>query len=215
MTSFWTRQKQRISTLGLLRTIGYYIAAVAERVGIGLLLSFEYGGNPSAASSPNVTFVIIKSMSDWTDADLQALRSEYSSTQIEFFHVLFARGDKCVVAKWAHTEVACVGWIEKSSSYIFSKGRPGFRIHACYTFPSYRGRGLYPQTLAFACKYLQSNSKSSPIFIDTSLLNHASIKGIGRAGFVPIGKFVTVRNWKWGWHYQPVSQPPKTVADNL
>jgi RimJ/RimL family protein N-acetyltransferase len=205
MKYFLTRQRERISKLGLRRTLGYYAGAAAEKAGVGVWLAYEYAGQPPAPVSHNVAYSIAQSMADWAPSDLEVLQSAYSQAQLQFFETLFATGNTCAVSKWNQDQIACICWVETTSDYYFARGSRGFKIHACYTLPCHRGKGLYPHTLAFACKHLQSEREGARIFIDTSVGNYASRRGIAKAGFVQIGTYVTLRRWRWGWPAQSAS----------
>jgi hypothetical protein len=59
---------------------------------------------------------------------------------------------------------------------------------------------LYPLALSYACNCLRrSESNSTRIFIDCSIVNYASRQGIQKAGFTPIGMIINASKWTWCW----------------
>lgn len=56
-------------------------------------------------------------------------------------------------------------------------------IHFCHTDRNYRGNNIYPFLLSVLSKHLFEVEKMKAIFIDTSLDNIASQKGIRKVGF--------------------------------
>ncbi len=207
---FWKRQRDRISEWGFLRTAGYYLFAVLpDKLGIKLLSSFEHSGVllPLPAC-PSVTFSILTSTADWTARDLELLQKFQDVSIAWLFPNFFARGDSCVVARWEGLELACVCWLEQTEEYAFAPGKPCILIHNCFTFPAHRGKGLYPQTLSFARQYLQSaRPEISRIFIDCSIANYASKRGIQKAGFSPVGTVFNAFKQSWVWPRSHCSAP--------
>lgn len=201
MNSFWIRQHERISEWGLVRTLGYYLFAVApDKFGIKFMSAFELTGEPVQTSQlSNATFTLLNSAEDWSASDLEILQGFLPERDLQLFKGFFARGDRCAVARCGDAELACMCWIEETTKYCFAPGSRGFVIHNCYTLPKHRGKGLYPATLFFACNHLRSQMKSVRIFIECSVVNYASKQGILKAGFVPLGWTINIRNRNWRW----------------
>lgn len=59
--------------------------------------------------------------------------------------------------------------------------RQGIHVEPCYTKPAYRGQNLYPSLL----QRIAADYPDREIYIFTSDVNRASVRGIVKAGFVP------------------------------
>ena len=201
MTGFWKGQRDRISQWGLLRTLGYYLFAVApDKLGIKFLSAYELTGQSVRTSQlSNATFTLLDSAEDWSARDREILHGFLPEKDLQLFKGFSARGDRCAVARCGDTELACMCWIEETTKYCFAPGSRGFMIHNCYTLPEHRGKGLYPATLSFACNDLRSQVEAARIFIECSVVNYASQRGILKAGFAPLGWTINVRNRNWYW----------------
>ena len=62
-------------------------------------------------------------------------------------------------------------------------------IHFCNTEPSCRGQGIYQAMLVALYKRLLNEAKVERVFVDTDLDNLASIRGIQKVGFKPVGRY--------------------------
>ena len=198
----WSRHLQRLSAMGLWKTISYYFFTVAlEKVGIQICNSFVHspGATPTHISS-DAAFALVRSMADWTANDLEAIRSYGGEELCRDFEAAFTRGEYCAVARWLGNELACVCWVTKAPTYFFADGRPCCLIQRCFTVPAHRGQDLYPKTLAFGCQHINSvNRGPIPLFIECSIFNTASTRGIQKAGFQRAGRFMTFLGRKWHW----------------
>lgn len=58
-------------------------------------------------------------------------------------------------------------------------------IGPCYTYPEFRGKGIYPKVLTKICQKRGGDSISFYMIVDEN--NLSSIKGIEKAGFVRCG----------------------------
>jgi hypothetical protein len=208
MKTLWTNQRERVAEWGLLRTISYYIFGVAAHklAGIWFMDSFEWPDQPVLPSTSAAEFALLESMSDWTDRDRELLNTHQGITLSPLFPGFFAAGDKCAVARYNGGELACVCWIHPTSDYPLARNMASFVIQYCFTLPEWRGKGLYPQTLAFACKSLRSRERTaSRLFVDCSSFNYASKRGILKAGFQPAGWILKAfrRTWAWPRHFRP------------
>ncbi len=61
-------------------------------------------------------------------------------------------------------------------------------IHYCNVSESHRGKNIYPAMLAALCQRLFSEAKVRRVLIDTEVDNKASLRGIAKVGFKPLGK---------------------------
>jgi len=64
-------------------------------------------------------------------------------------------------------------------------GKWDYEIGPCFTYPKFRGKGVYPQML----KYISSNvgAENSIFYMIVDETNLPSIKGIEKAGFQKCG----------------------------
>lgn len=56
-----------------------------------------------------------------------------------------------------------------------------YEIGPCYTYPKYRGKGIYPSMLSFICKNIGNTQTTFYMIVDSE--NLASVRGIEKAGF--------------------------------
>lgn len=61
-------------------------------------------------------------------------------------------------------------------------------IRVCNVKESQRGNNIYPAMLAALCQRLFSKAKVRRVLIDTEVDNKASLRGIAKVGFKPLGK---------------------------
>jgi hypothetical protein len=212
MSRFWTSQCERISRWGLLRTFSYYLFGVAaDKVGIRLWDAYEYPQHAATIPKLSVaTFAMLNSMADWTPRDLELLNEYQGISLLPLYEGFFADGDKCAVARWENTELACVCWSHPTKEYPLAPGTKVFLIKNCFTLPQYRGQGLYPTTLNFACSTLRLSERPPVrIFVDCSAFNFASQKGILKAGFKPAGRIVRAFKQSWSWAHPHADNGPQ------
>ena len=91
--------------------------------------------------------------------------------------------------------LAGYGWGGYQSSLYFSYVASGidlnkeiFYIYDCFTYPKFRGKGVYPLVLAKLCEV----SDRSDVYVACQSVNESSIKGILKAGFERYKDFVLV-----------------------
>lgn len=63
--------------------------------------------------------------------------------------------------------------------------RDDLEIGPCYTYPAFRGKGIYPKVLSEICRRRGNDTSSFYMIVDET--NLPSIKGIEKAGFVRCG----------------------------
>lgn len=63
-------------------------------------------------------------------------------------------------------------------------GKRDIEIGPCYTYPAFRGKGIYPRVLSEICRRYQD---APAIYMIVDKANEPSIKGIEKAGFVRCG----------------------------
>ncbi len=64
-------------------------------------------------------------------------------------------------------------------------GKNDYEIGPCFTYPQYRGKGIYPNVLRHICNSLGNSDTSFYMIVDDA--NIASVKGIEKAGFKKYG----------------------------
>lgn len=74
--------------------------------------------------------------------------------------------------------------IPACSKFPFLK-KNDLEIGPCYTYPEFRGKGIYPKVLTKICQKRGGDSISFYMIVDEN--NLSSIKGIEKAGFVRCG----------------------------
>lgn len=60
-----------------------------------------------------------------------------------------------------------------------------YEIGPCFTYPQYRGNGIYPSVLRSICNSIGNDNTTFYMIVDET--NIASIKGIEKAGFKKCG----------------------------
>lgn len=84
------------------------------------------------------------------------------------------------------------------TSYVIPKcckfpflGEEDYEIGPCYTYPEYRGKGIYPAVLQEICSHVGSQSTTFYMIVNED--NLSSIKGIEKAGFRRCGTIKVTR----------------------
>ena len=85
---------------------------------------------------------------------------------------------------WA---VICRAERHRANGY-FDLGRDEALIHSCYVDEAHRGQGIYPAMLAALGQRLFEEAGIRRIWIDTEAGNRASLRGIAKVGFKPVGE---------------------------
>jgi hypothetical protein len=196
------RHFKRLASQGLYRALGYYTFTVGlEKVGIQYMHCFRLNSRrESGELAALITFEMLRDISELTARDKAAIAEHSGEEHLRHYEAAFLRGDRCAIARWNGNELACECWISKQSNYFLAPREDSWLIERCLTVPNYRGRGLYPLTLCFACNELCSRgARPEKIFIECNAFNSASLQGIAKAGFDLAGKRLTFRRWHWHW----------------
>jgi len=102
------------------------------------------------------------------------------------FGQMIARGEKCVAACMDGKPVAYAACAANDK---------GAYIHDCFVAPDYRGRGIYPRMLAETIRKVHDEQGCARFTIAADPRNHASQRGILKAGFTLAGRST---DWSWG-----------------
>jgi len=100
---------------------------------------------------------------------------------------------------WIDSQVVGHAWAEvcrkcrcRVSGYMDISQNEAF-IHYCNVSKSYRGKNIYPAMLAVLCQKLFSKVKIQRVLIDTEVNNKASLRGIAKVGFKPLGEGIYIQ----------------------
>jgi len=93
-------------------------------------------------------------------------------------------GERLVAVHWVSTDKEVNGLVPLEEG--------DFVIGPCATAPSHRGRGIYPAVLSCICAERRSRGERRA-FMVVAQDNHASIRGIEKAGFRRAGEALLIR----------------------
>ncbi|HUS86922.1 MAG TPA: hypothetical protein VMW76_06770 [Bacteroidales bacterium] len=114
-----------------------------------------------------------------------------SRSSYNYMTRMYLKGEKGILG---YVDGKCVhrSWIKdtkgKALLYKFLQiniNEQDVYIHDCATAPDMRGKNIYPFVLSYIAEKYKSSKK---ILIATSQNNESSVKGILKAGFIPIEK---------------------------
>ena len=109
----------------------------------------------------------------------------FKNTVVRFLFQLMTRGRARVYYVMIKGELAHTTYVvPKCFKFPFLK-KCDYEIGPCYTYPKYRGKGIYPLVLQFVCKHLQNEKSDFYMIVDEN--NLSSIRGIEKAGFEKCG----------------------------
>jgi GNAT superfamily N-acetyltransferase len=124
---------------------------------------------------------------------------------------------------WMHdSKIVSFGWVTCGDRQIgrsLIPATPGWAfLYNFYTHPDFRGQGLYPQLLTAIIKKL-TNDRPRVLIIDVNSRNKPSLRGIKKAGFIPVSStsWVTVLR-RWNCSHSPLRLdrvPPIVVGSTL
>ena len=136
----------------------------------------------------SLAFSICSQMEDFSEEDIQSLCAyEENLTDPSGFPKLFQRKMSCAIAR-INGKLGGYCWFAKSP-YPLPKQVPPecLKIQMCNTFPEFRGQGVYPGILNYACWLIRQLNPDYPIVIKVSVFNDSSIRGIEKAHFRQLG----------------------------
>jgi len=126
------------------------------------------------------SFTVIDSFAKLGEQDQKALL-DCSGSKVKR---LFRRGYLCAIGR-IDNKLGCICWIKPVRHYFLSRKRADFLFSTCFTPSHMRGRGLFPETLGFACNFLKKENKQDlKVIIESTVFNYPSLSGIQKAGFV-------------------------------
>ncbi len=128
----------------------------------------------------------VSAMDDLEPDDRMALRNYGGDPLLAVFERRFAQGDWLAISR-QEGALACCCWVHETSRFPPAGKRRVAVLQDCFTLPSFRGGSLYPRTLAFAARRLARDRPDLPIYVESSIYNRSSMRGIEKAGFVRVG----------------------------
>jgi RimJ/RimL family protein N-acetyltransferase len=102
-----------------------------------------------------------------------------------FWYLFSARGFKIYYFSMGDRVIHLSHVISRNPKFPFL-GPDDFEIGPCWTDPEFRGMGLYPNMLHRITGDLRGKVERLMIFAEAD--NEASLKGISKAGFLPVGQ---------------------------
>jgi hypothetical protein len=189
------RLLERIRRLGLWSTLVYLgFTVLPERLGVEFTALYRLNVY-SAGDTPDDIKVYTEEhqLPARTRQELVSTGGEPIREQIRY---AFGRG--YILAVGHHDDRASsVSWLSRTRRGAASMKAGDWSIHSCLTFPDARGRRLYSRSIAALCSaaYLQSSSQDPVhVYVESSIANKASIRGIERCGFRKVGYLLRVRD---------------------
>lgn len=205
------RLQTRIRCHGVCKTGTYLLFVVlAERCGLQLSRRFEF--DRDAECSPGhppdgFNWSVAGRPEHLTVRDRDFLR-DYGEEK--WFLTRLAEGERCLIIRTTSGDLASVCWFRTynvadgmvasphAASATSNSNAAGI-IQRCFTRYEYRGLDLYSWSLQHIASsdVPEIGMKLRRLFIECSPFNHASDRGITRAGFVPVSTMLSFRGAVW------------------
>jgi hypothetical protein len=185
----------RIRRVGLWSTLMYVgFTVIPERLGVEFTALYRTSVSATVELMEDVkVYVQEQELPSRTRQELIQAGGDPIREQIPY---AFGRG--YILAVGHHNgRAASVSWLSRATRGAASMKKGDWSIHSCLTFPEARGRCLYPKSIAALCgKAFQQSSSKDPVhvYIESSVTNRASIRGIERCGFRKVGYLLRFRN---------------------
>jgi hypothetical protein len=191
------RLKDRVRAQGLWATLTYlFVTGLAEAFGLRIHHVFSTAaGDYSRERGAGFHFEAPHDLSELSAADREALSGYGRETFLRDIARQLKRGQRCVVTR-IEGRLAGMAWVTRSKSYAPNLGRRAVLIEWCFTLPEFRGRGAYPAMLQYALSpKISGVTPGEAVFVESSITNSSSVRGIMKAGFHRIGTIIG-----WGRH---------------
>lgn len=140
-----------------------------------------YGFQPESNESQSNDFEVFSLFSDLVDLQFEFEKEDYEQ-RFQNGHLF------CCLIK--DKKMAAYGWVNPNSTHFLGELSLNMQLekqtevlYDFYTFPNFRGKGLYPQLLKNI-----NHRNSNPKIIYVLKENKASIRGIEKAGFGFLGQ---------------------------
>jgi GNAT superfamily N-acetyltransferase len=163
--------------------------ALLWRLRVHLLAVYRHpGGNSGVPDDPSVE--LVTGWEGFTEADRAVFREYGGDALVARLRLRLSRGDGAAVLR-SDGALACCCWVHEVSSYPPGARERALLLQSAFTVPGFRGRGLFPRTLSFAVRCLERDRPGVPIYIEASIDNLPSRRGIEKAGFARVALRVT------------------------
>ncbi len=201
---------RRIRVQGIRQSLSYVLVTVLmERLGLHIYRVFEAADeDASGFAAKGLETAMLKGMASLSSADTEALKSYGGPRLLRHFEAGFARQEACVAARLDDGRLAGVAWLTSARDYAPARRSECALLERCFTFPEYRGRGVFPALLAYAVRWNRERhpERGAPL-VECSISNASSARGILKAGFKPVGVLVMAWRWKHFWRRRSVDGP--------
>jgi hypothetical protein len=180
---------ERIRFTGVWPTLHYGVdKGIMEKLGIQVNYVLQHIGEKAilhSDRSQGITFSVIDSMDDLSGQERERLRLYGRDRLLARFDRRFARGLRCIVARTEKNRMTSSGWFMEAPRTFCDSGKPGKLIEDCFTFPEFRGKGIFPLLVRFGVEELQScaENEKPEIFMLCSVFNQSSWRAIMGCGF--------------------------------
>lgn len=192
------RLRTRVRRHGLWRTgTNLLFVVLAERCGLKFSRRFEFDRREASMPgdlSNGFEWAIATCPDDLTAADRRFLH-DYGEEAA--FQSRLTDGHRCLIIRTTRGDLASVCWFGPVDDADEFGSDNGGIIERCFTRHDYRGLGLYPWSLRHIATSddPEISMHSRRLFIECSPFNHASERGITRAGFIPLCTMLQLRGW--------------------
>ena len=185
------------------------VTVLMERLGIHIYRVFEATDKEAAGvAAEGLKTAMLKGMESFSSADIEALKSYGGPRLLRHFEAAFARHEACAAARLEDGRLAGIAWLTSARDYAPAQRPECALVERCFTFPEYRGRGVFPALLAYAVRWNreQHPERGAPL-VECSVSNASSARAILKAGFKPAGVFIMAWRWKHFWRRRSADGP--------
>lgn len=195
--------RERMAAQGLARTASYLVfTVIGERAGLEVNAAFQFRLDEEASEPDAHSFEVVRDLTGFSDEDLCTLRGYGGEPLIARFALGFDEGELCVLGR-VNGELANVCWVVPQEYYGAAIAEPSVTVERCFTLPAYRGRGLFPDALKYIRAHISRTVKTR-VFIEASVWNAASVRGISKSGCARVGTKVS---WHGREAFIPLAAP--------
>ena len=174
---------------GLIRSLGLLIERATKKIIKKEVVFVWRDSNNDRTYSDNASFEVFSKTHN--KKEIMEVFGQDASKKTES---RIENGD-ILVCLFLDKTLAGYGWGRHQSSLYFSYVSNGidlkkeiFYIYDCFTYPKFRGKGIYPLVLAKLCEVADGYE----VYVACQSLNKSSINGILKAGFERFKDFVLV-----------------------
>jgi hypothetical protein len=180
---------ERIRFTGVWPTLQYAVdKKIMEKLGIQVNYILQHIGEKVQSNSDRsqgITFSVINSMGDLSGQERERLRLYGRDRLLALFERRFAKGLRCIVVRTEENRMTSSGWFMEAPRTFCDSGKPGKLIEDCFTFPEFRGRGIFRSLIRFGVEELQNcaENEKPEVFMLCSVFNSSSWRAIRECGF--------------------------------